>query len=521
MGEARRSSTTRRRFVAPLLILCTFIAILMGVRARSWHDLPEWDTGTYYVVANQLNHGQSLYADTWDMKPPGIFYTYAAAMRVTTDWHKLLYGLGVASAAVTLVGIWLITATVSRSAALWACAFWVALCFEPTTSANLPNCESFMNAFIALGWAAFLRLSTPSPCTQGEGRGEGSSFASTAGWAFLAGALFGLASIYKQVAVAPALAIAVGHVFLSPTNTRRRAIAQSIAMLSTIALCWLALFAWFAFTGRAWLFGQTLVSYSRFYSGNPLTNLAGTFTRSAWISAPLLALWPAATLTIVALVLCWRDADDARRRRFAILLLAMLVGSWIAVAAPGHWNAHYFQLLFPAVCVGAGVGSAGLISLRPGLRVVVALAVLATLGPQLDWLREGGANWAAHRNIGWFTATRDDFLKAEALIPEDQPIYVWGDEPWLYVLTNRRCRYAAVWRQHAVEGPLASYLTNRTLEQLKANPPAMIACFGGAWPADHPVVQWMHQEGYTPVAGLNPYPLQCFIRGQDGAATQP
>ena len=47
MGEARRSSTTRRRFVGSLLILCTFVSILMLVRARGWEDLPEWDIGLF------------------------------------------------------------------------------------------------------------------------------------------------------------------------------------------------------------------------------------------------------------------------------------------------------------------------------------------------------------------------------------------------------------------------------------------------------------------------------------------
>ena len=40
---------------------------------------PRWygDEGIFAAVAQNIRHGQTLYSDAWDNKPPLIFYTYA------------------------------------------------------------------------------------------------------------------------------------------------------------------------------------------------------------------------------------------------------------------------------------------------------------------------------------------------------------------------------------------------------------------------------------------------------------
>jgi dolichyl-phosphate-mannose-protein mannosyltransferase len=46
------------------------------------------DQATFGVIGQGLLHGQQIYRDLWDMKPPGIFYTYAAIVKVfgTVMW---------------------------------------------------------------------------------------------------------------------------------------------------------------------------------------------------------------------------------------------------------------------------------------------------------------------------------------------------------------------------------------------------------------------------------------------------
>jgi hypothetical protein len=58
---------------------------------------------------------------------------------------------------------------------------------------------------------------------------------------------------------------------------------------------------------------------------------------------------------------------------------------------------------------------------------------------------------------------------------------------------------------------MADYLTSRTLQQLQKNPPAIIACFGGPWPKDHPIMRWM-TDRYSAVTGTSAFPFQFFER---------
>src|SRR3989442_5364215 len=40
------------------------------------------DQATYGLIGGALLHGQKLYRDAWDMKPPGIFWIYAVMVKL-------------------------------------------------------------------------------------------------------------------------------------------------------------------------------------------------------------------------------------------------------------------------------------------------------------------------------------------------------------------------------------------------------------------------------------------------------
>jgi hypothetical protein len=137
---------------------------------------------------------------------------------------------------------------------------------------------------------------------------------------------------------------------------RRTAVFKTCGFVAIILVCWSALFEYFALTGRGELLWKTLVTYPRFYSGSAVANIVASLNPQKWWRSSLLSLWPAVVLCIVACLTHWRDPSH---RRLAILLIAMLVGSWTAIAAPGKWLDHYFQLLMPPLCIGAGIARAG------------------------------------------------------------------------------------------------------------------------------------------------------------------
>jgi hypothetical protein len=460
---------------------------LLTTRARFFHDPPEADIGTYAVIANELNHGQRLYADSWDVKPPGVFATYAATQRLFGYGQMSLYVMSVTTALMTLVGLWLIGRQVNEASATWASVFWTAMCFDPNLGANLPNCECFMNAALTLGWACLLVERPARPLLF-----------------CIAAMLFAVASFYKQVALTPAICVAVAIAL----TTKRGPVRSACAFVAIILICWTALFGYFALTNRNELLWTTLVTYPRFYSGNSLVNILASVNPQKWFRPSLMSLWPALALCLVTCIALGRDPA---LRRILVLLVAMLVGSWIAVAAPGKWLDHYFQLLMPPLCVGGGIAAARLWSSRFHFRALAGLAVLATFWPQVHWLTLDPATRVKLKYRDEYVAVREDFLDVERTLSRDQSIYIWGEEPWLYMITQRRCPYAAVWRSHAISGPMADYLTQRTLEQLHQNPPAIIASFGGVWPEDHPIVRWISAH-YEPIPGTNPYPLQMMRR---------
>jgi hypothetical protein len=50
------------------------------------------DQATYCVVAQGLLHGQLLYRDLWDIKPPGIFYIYAVIVKI---FGPVMWSIGI------------------------------------------------------------------------------------------------------------------------------------------------------------------------------------------------------------------------------------------------------------------------------------------------------------------------------------------------------------------------------------------------------------------------------------------
>ena len=60
--------------VVVLALLC--VAIVVG-RLRFIRDVPDSDVATYALIGQEMSRGERLYADIWDMKPPGIFASFA------------------------------------------------------------------------------------------------------------------------------------------------------------------------------------------------------------------------------------------------------------------------------------------------------------------------------------------------------------------------------------------------------------------------------------------------------------
>ena len=92
------SPLTRTHAVIALAALSIFLLV---ARLPAYHEPVDWDVGTYSVIANELLHGERLYADVWDVKPPAIFVTYAFAQLIAGEGFLSVYLLSVIAAIVS------------------------------------------------------------------------------------------------------------------------------------------------------------------------------------------------------------------------------------------------------------------------------------------------------------------------------------------------------------------------------------------------------------------------------------
>jgi hypothetical protein len=75
VGNLRASNRSRAWFLGGLVVV--FLRALPNLRFPIGRD-----QATYCVIGQGLLHGQLLYRDLWDNKPPGIFYIYALIVKI-------------------------------------------------------------------------------------------------------------------------------------------------------------------------------------------------------------------------------------------------------------------------------------------------------------------------------------------------------------------------------------------------------------------------------------------------------
>jgi len=165
-------------------------ALLLLLRLPSLFE-PRWygDEGVFAAVATDLLHGQSLYAETWDNKPPLIFLTYAAVQKPFGNGILPLHAAATIAALVTLLAVMALASRwYGRPRAVVAGIIFAVIVGTPVIEANLALTETFMIAPISLAMLVALFAHDRPERTQ------------TALY-LAAGVLFGIAANYKQVAL--------------------------------------------------------------------------------------------------------------------------------------------------------------------------------------------------------------------------------------------------------------------------------------------------------------------------------
>lgn len=332
------------------------------------------DEAGYAYIAHWMAHGAVLYRDLWFDRPQGIFLIYRAILSAfgeTTEGIRL-------AAAIWNAGTVLALYVLGRRLFGWRDALFAALLFaigsaSPVIEGFTANGELFMNLLVV-----------------------GSLLLATAGRAFWAGALLGLAAVTKPTALPtaiPALLACVTwtHCVVTSRSSltaadggagwpgiRRllsphllRGVARPSVICAAGALAAIAPFVahglitdaqqyWYA------VVGFRVESHSAFSVG---ASLIDEFAFSApSVIAALLPVWLLAVVGVL----------NARRSPGSLVALAFLGGSFLGAAAGGYWYWHYYVGMLPAASLLAGHGLERLAS-RFSWRTVRGRAWLGTL----------------------------------------------------------------------------------------------------------------------------------------------
>ena len=326
-------------FWACVLALGLLLSLALAMHALSYREPYERDECVYAVVGREILRGRGLYTDVWDIKPPGIFLTYAAAIALFGYGRPPIFFLAVFADALTILGLFAAVkaATGNRLAALWCAALWTIVACSAELQANQPNSEVFLNALAIWAiWALFKGQTV-----------EGSRQERL--WLLGMGALWAIASYFKQVAVVPGLLFAVFAGIRWAGGRPKWSPGRSFLAIAPILGLWAVTALFFYVRGAWWDFVYVNFTFLRLY-GHGFTWMEKQPFLFKVLPARVYFLWPLAVLNLAGL---WAGLRARNRVWLAWALLCL--GAEIEIYLPGQFFGHYYQLLVVPLALGAGL----------------------------------------------------------------------------------------------------------------------------------------------------------------------
>jgi hypothetical protein len=351
-----------RTHILPLAILALVLVVSVIVRVRLLDAPLERDEGEHGYMAQTLLAGYAPWQLAYNLKLPGTDFAYALLLAI----------FGQTATAIRLGLLLVNIATVGLLALLGKRLFGLAggvvtgaayglLASSQGVLGTIAHSTHFVMFFAVLATLLLIHAQD------------------RAAWLFLASLIYGLAFLMKQ----PGLAFgAFGLLYVACRWRSLKLIASSALgiALPYAALC-LALWKAGVFP-RFWFWTVTL---ARAYAGSisfsaTQAHFAHEFPRAVDSN---IILW---VLGGVGLVFACRNPAT---RRAGLFTGAFVVFSFLAVAAGGAFNAHYFIMMLPAVALGCGA-ACGQYSLPAGAAKYaipcLALACLYSIVLQRDYL---------------------------------------------------------------------------------------------------------------------------------------
>ena len=405
-----------------IIILGVIALVALALRLSFLHEPFERDEGFYATIAQEILRGGVPYRDAIDLKPPGVFYLYAAAISLfgasveSIRLFTAFYTLG------TLVAVfWLARRLHGPAAGLWGAGLFALYSGAPILQGSSSNSEVFMVLPLMISACLFV------------------VWLDRGNRLFLCGSglCAGLAMLVKTVAFPYAALLFLIALFRkTPGRTLRAGLLNAAAFTAPLlALALLTL-------GYFWL-RDALDEFIAWNITIPIMYAKGEGVSGPGLKKALLYLAPELLLPVLvaAPTAFWLlfGKRDIKSMFAALLLPASCLGVWL----PGKFFPHYFIQLFPFLSVLGGIGLDRVFRSRGPVLWVSGLVVAASflyygvkeyklffvLTPQQVSVIKYGPTFAESVYIA-------DYIKKRT-VPSDY-IFQWGFEPELYFLADRR-----------------------------------------------------------------------------------
>ena len=293
------------------------------------------DLSLYGFIGREILNGKILYRDLWDIKPPGIYYLSALALKIFGDSSHSLIIIGLLFSILFMIILYLFCIEFFD----FKTAFVISILFslissDPNLLIDLPNTEVYINFFILCGIFSFLlNLKTSKDI-----------------FIILSGICIGIASIFKTV-VFPHMFIIIillitKNNFLNNKNNIKILIKYLLYLIMPTILIWIFCSLYF-FTKNSFNdFFEANFLYTLKYSENFILKIPYLFICLNFLKGT----WPIFLFAFIFLLINIKlNLSNFKKFQYLFFLTSLL-----SVMIPSKYYPHYYYLMFPSILIICG-----------------------------------------------------------------------------------------------------------------------------------------------------------------------
>lgn len=404
-----------------LVILCGILGFSILLRLAFLHEPFERDEGQYAAIGQEILRGGIPYRDAIEIKPPGVFYLYALAIKLfgaTPEGIRIFTSI---YATLTVISVYAFARRIAGvRAGLFAALTYGVFSTLPMYQGSSSNSEVFLVLPLTAGTLFFVMV-----LESGERK-----------FLCYSGICAALAMIIKTVALPVIVFELLLIAFIRSGKERwKDVLKDGVAFVLPLIISAALTCSYFALRG----------GFEDFYYWNVL--FPSTYKASG-ITGPRLSvvvkhlmpslLFPM-TVALFSLPWFW----SCKRTLSGLFTLLLIPAAWCVVALPGKFFPHYFITMIPFLSIPAGIALAHLSSVRKPVALFFLAVAIILLGfsikenyrfytvypPETVSMKKYGSIFVSAVPVA-------KYLK-EHTVPDDY-IFQWGLEPEIYFLADRR-----------------------------------------------------------------------------------